>query len=235
MRAGKSALTFVAAVGLVGIFATVGCDMPREEPGPLPRTTASNSLKRIRKWHGSGVGRGVSTYWEEGRRLVTPHDRVTDIRNAIEAGLREHLLRKQVAELNDGRRFERPSTYVHATVISLRPDIAIASVAEIPVDSLKGPFDDFILRSVLLPGGSLPNDAKRAFGNEYINCYNGNLTVSAGPIAPFNEEMYAISGEKNMGPQRIQFVENQATVKLHNAVITMTHDGTTVRVRVDYR
>jgi hypothetical protein len=161
---------------------------------------------------------------------------VTDIRNAIEAGLREHLSRKQVAELNDGRSFERPSTYVHATVISLRPDIAIASVAEIPVDSLKGPFDDFIFRSVLWPGASSrPNDPKRAFGNEYINCYNGNLTVSAGPIAPFNEEMYAISGEKDMGPQRIQFVGNQATVKLHNAVITMTHDGTTVRVRVDYR
>jgi hypothetical protein len=164
----------------------------------------------------------VSTYWEEGGKLVTPHDRVADIRNAIEAGLREQLARKQVAKLNGVPPFERPSTWVHATVISLTPDIAIASVAETSVDSTKSPFEDYISRSVLWPGAaSRPNDPKREFGSEYVNCYNGNLTVSAGPIAPFSEEMYAISGDKDVPIQRIQFAGKEATIVVQNAVITM--------------
>ena len=81
----------------------------------------------------------------------------------------------------------------------------------------------------------LHSDPQKAFGAEYINCYGGNLTVSAGPIVPFNEEMYAISGEKNVPIQRIRFVGNEAAIKLHNAVITMTHDGAAVHVEVEYR
>lgn len=233
----RSALTSLTALVVLSTFcATVGCEMPREEHGPLPRTSPSISLKRVRKWHGSGVGRGVNTYWEEGGKLVTPHDRVAGIRNAIEAGLGEHLARKQVAKLNGGRRFERPSTYVHATVISLTPDIAIASVAETLVDSTEGPFDNFISQSVLWPGAtSRPNDPKREFGNEYINCYNGNLTVSAGPLVPFNEEMYAISGDKDVPIQKIQFAGRDATIVVQNAAITMKREGAIIHVGVEYR
>ena len=169
-----------------------------------------------------------STYWEEGGKVVTPDDRLADIRNALEAGLREQLARKQVAKLNDGRRFERPSTYVHATVISLGPDVAIASVAEIPDDSTEGPFDDW-------PGAKrLHSDPKKAFGAEYIGCYNGNLTVSAGLIVPFSEQMYAVSRDKDVPIQRIRFAGKDATIVVQNAVVTMKREGAAIHAAVEY-
>lgn len=117
---------------------------------------------------------------------------------------------------------------MHATVVSLAPDVAIATVAEMRIDSIESPFENW-------PGANhLHSDPKKAFGAEYISCYNGNLTVSAGPIIPFSEEMYAVSGNREVPIQRIQFAGDEATIKLPGAVITVKRERAAVHVEVQY-
>ena len=185
----------------------------------------------MRKWQGSGVARGQYTLWEDCGTLVLPRNRVAALRDALEAALHEQLARTQVAKLNDGRQFERPSTYVHATVVSLSPDIAIAAVAEMPIDSTQDPFDGTWWSTWSHDDPKKPH----GFYSEYIDCYQGNRAIYVGSMLPYRDEMYLVSANKDLPVQRVPSFERQTSIQFGNASLTLRREGEDVHVSVEYR
>lgn len=215
-------LNRTAVLLVVGSVFLTGCG-PREEPGALPLTSASQPIKRLRVVRGFGNTRHHHTVWDLGDGPIEPMERIAALRSAVPEELIEKLgstrtvQRKKVG----APPVERPNYCSWGTVVSLDPDIMIVTVREVPDFAKQHPFEGWLY-------GPAPR-AQREYMKrhlELIGTLGITLSYHAGTLLPWSSEMYVVSCDPDVVTGDLTFVDDRAEIPFPGGQLVVVHkDG----------
>jgi hypothetical protein len=220
-------LAMLLAVALTGCGS--GPTGPHKEAGPLPLSSPDTPIVRlVDKRRTFEQGEIKRLLWDEGKGPILAADRVKPLLDSTPKELNDrlHATRNVPAKLypplrdtgDTGTTFE----YLYDTwaiVVSLNPDVLIVSLHETPVG----------------PHSKLPRSwdalsiapARREYLEGRIEFITGGveLGIYAGTLVPWSKEMYVFSTDPKVESGRLQFENNQATIKLPTGkLVLLQHD-----------
>jgi hypothetical protein len=168
-----------------------------------------------------------TVYWKEGKDKdpVPAGERITPLVAAFPKVLQDEVDATEDIPSGTGRTLPRSLNVAWGAVVSVNPDVMIVTIRKqaprgAPVEAY--PFEAWV---------SWPaNDARgeelqRRMEDFAFIVQNSYVHISAGPLAPWSEEMWAVSTEPAFQSRRIAFENDHAIVTLPGETLVLTRRG----------
>lgn len=165
-----------------------------------------------------------TVYWKEGKDPVPVGDRITPLIAAFPKELQDEVDASEDVRSSDGKVLPRSLNVAWGAVVSVHPDVMIVTIRKqaprgAPVSAY--PFEAW---------ESSANDASDKDIHPRVEDFNDIVPncavhISAGPLAPRSEDMWAVSTEPGFQARRLAFENDQTTVTLPAGTLALTrHD-----------
>jgi len=187
----------------------------REEQGPLPLSSPNAPITRLVNTKTTIEVTLKEVLWDEGNGPIPPKERVKRVVNAVPRDLTDRL--------RSTRDYQ-----ARATLVSVKPDVLIVTVREWAKASKDHPFENwyetgkrghYLRQRIEYIGPAIPDSEL-----SYV------LTIYAGSLVPWSNEMYVVSTDRKIQFGRLKFENDQATVLLPVGKLVLHHHDDEVDV-----
>lgn len=212
---------------ILGVVALTGCDSgwkgPRPEPGPLPLSSPKTPITRLVKTKDTFETTYIQVLWDEGQGPVLREQRIKPVVDAVPKELRDRLhLTKTVPSLVRAGHVEQKLHDAWGVVVAVNPDVLIVTVR----DLLPG-FQNWYETS---PRGHAIYQRLENIRLDGPGPGGWDLSILAGTLVPWSEEMYVVSTDSKVKCGRLKFENTQATVLLSDGKLVLRHHDDDVDV-----
>jgi hypothetical protein len=163
-----------------------------------------------------------TVYWKEGKDPVPVGERITPLIAAFPKELQDEVNASEMIPSPSGNALPRALNVAWGAVVSVNPDVMIVTIRkQAPRDAPVGayPFEAW---------ASPANDARGEELHRRMEDFNYIVPdcavhISAGPVAPWSEEMWAVSTAPAFQSRLLSFQHDEATLILPAATLVLTH------------